>query len=283
MDMTKDAIELLLATGRTQNNIHENPGGDPYLVKPTGEAVNMGGFYSPRRIKQSPMFQDSGSFADYVNLFKTNESLIFALMTETNATLTAVLDYHRGTVSGVASPNWCQHRAMFAAQPTPEWQAWQAANRRPMNQVEFATWIEDNMNLFATGEIAAVHEAPSGAELLELVRTLHGHQNARFTSNLRLDNGAYCASYEEDHVVKGMSTVKAGSIELPKQILGGFPLFLGGVPYAVEARLKSRITDRVLMLHFETISPVQLVRENLLALVRQVGEKTGIVPLLGTL
>lgn len=283
MAMTEEAIELLLATGRTQNNIHENPGGDPYLVKPTGEAVNLAVFSPPRRIKQSPMFQDAGSFADYVNRFKTDDSLIFASLTETAATLLAVLDYHRISASGGATPQWCAHRAMFAAQPTPEWQAWHAANRKPMNQVEFATWIEDHMHLFATGEIAEAHEAPSGAELLELVRTLHGHQNARFTSNLRLDNGAYSASYEEDQVVKGMSTVKAGSFELPKQILGGFPLFLGGAPYAVPARLKSRITDRVLMLHFETISPVQLVRENLLAMVRLVGEKTGIVPLLGTL
>ena len=236
---------------------------------------------SPRRVRQNVLLLDAGSFIDYVNRFKSADSLIFSNVTESNATFTAILDYHTPGDGAEEPPiaDYCQHRASFTTQPTPEWLVWLKSNRVPMSQVDFATWLEDNLGLFTKSQTDEA--SPSGAELLELVRTLHGHQNARFNSNLRLNTGAYSANYDEDIEVKGSITTKPGSIELPTQITGGFPLFQGGEAYAVPARLKSRIVERKLMLHYETMSLPQLVRENIMAVVKQVADKTGIVPLLG--
>ena len=270
----REAIELLLSTGRGQQASNPNPQGDPYFINPSGNAQSLASFFPPRRIREQAVLQDAGSFIDYVNRFKSADSLIFSNVTETAATFTAILDYHKKDLTAA----YCQHRAEFTTQPTPEWATWLKANRVPMSQVDFATWLEDNLKLFATG---ADEASPSAAELLELVRTLHGHQNARFNSNLRLNTGAYSAIYDEDIEVKGTTTTKPGSIDLPTQITGGFPLFQGGEAYAVPARLKSRIVERKLMLHFETISLPQLVRENIMRVVAQVEEKTGIKPMLG--
>jgi uncharacterized protein YfdQ (DUF2303 family) len=274
MELTSQAIDTLLATGRGQQAINLNPQGDPYFINPGGTATSLANFFPPRRVRQNVTLLDAGSFIDYVNRFKSADSLIFSNVTESNATFTAILDYHKMDLTA----DYCAHRASFTTQPTPEWSVWLKSNRVPMSQVDFATWLEDNLKLFVT---SADEASPSAAELLELVRTLHGHQNARFSSNLRLQTGAFSASYDEDTEVKGTMTTKPGSIDLPAQICGGFPLFQGGEAYAVPARLKSRIVERKLMLHYETISLPQLVRENIMAVVKQVGEKTGIIPMLG--
>jgi uncharacterized protein YfdQ (DUF2303 family) len=282
----EQAVELLLSTGRNQQAVNENPAGDPFFITPGGEARGLVGFFPPRRISETPTFIDAGSFVQYVNRFKTEDSLIFALVTEASATLTAVLDYHKPKG---AKPDYCRHRATFKTLPTPEWAAWSNANRKPMDQVTFATWLEDNLNLFVqpkdeTGKPDKT--VPSGAELLELVQTLHGHQNARFNTQVRLQTGAYSVNYEEDVDVKG--SVCGGVIALPPKIVGGFAIFQGGDAFQVPARLKVRVTERKMMLHFETIGVPQLIRDNLIGddehpgIVRKIATDTGIMPLLGS-
>jgi uncharacterized protein YfdQ (DUF2303 family) len=272
-DTTKEAIQLLLDTGKAQQTVHENVMGDPFFITPAGEAKGLHGFFPPRRIEARVMLLDAGSFADYVNRFKSERTLIFAEVTETAATLKAVLDYHQPH-----QPEYCRHVAEFATIETPEWKIWKAANRKPMNQVEFATWLEDNLSLFVSGPRS---DSPTATDLLELVRTLHGHQNARFNTALRLDNGAYSVAYDEDVEVKGTSATRGGQVELPKEISAGFAIFQGAEKYLVPARLKTRCSERKLAIWFETIALHAIVRESILALVKQVADKTGIVPMLG--
>lgn len=131
-----------------------------------------------------------------------------------------------------------------------------------------------------TGE--PISGVPSGAELLELVRSLHGHQNARFNTHLRLDNGAYSVAYEEEVQVSGTLVNKPGSLTLPPMIMGGFAVFEGASGYQVPARLKTRVSERRLSLWFETIALHKIVRESVDAIVAQVAEATMIKPLLGT-
>lgn len=282
----KDALQLLLDTGKDQNAPDINLGGDPYYITPQGELKSLASVYPPRRIKQTVNLTDSGSFIDYVNRFKSGDTLIFAKVDETSATLTAVMDYHKPTG---ANPDYCHHRATFTTLPTPEWVAWMKANRQPMDQVTFANWIEDNLTMFVQPKLdngEPDKSYPSGAQLLELVQTLHGHQNARFNTSLRLQTGAYSVNYEEDVDVKGQ--VGGGAIELPKQIMGGFAIFQGGDAFQVPARMKVRVTERKMMLWFETIGVPQLIRDNLIGdeehpgIVRQIATKTEIMPLLGS-
>lgn len=272
--ITKEAIELLIATGRGQQMPILNLEGDPYFITPDGIATSLKAFYDPNRIEHEVHFLDAVSFSSYVNDFKIPDSRIFANVTESDATFTAVFDYH----GKKGEPGRCEFKAFFTVQQTPEWKAWMAANRKPMSQVDFATWLEDNLNLFVSPKNS---DAPNGAELLELVRTLHGHQNARFNTSLRLNTGAYSVAYDEDVEVKGTSTTRPGSIDLPTEIVGGFPVFLGGDPFAIHARLKSRITERKLMLHFETVAVPQIVRQNVMDVVSKIAAETGIKVLMG--
>lgn len=265
----KRMADLLMQLG-AQKQI-EIEGGRPVVILPSGMTLaSLDQYFPPLKIKRNVTLLEAGSFADYVNKFKSPETLIFAQVSETGVTFKAILDYH--SAAPELKPAICLHTATFAAIETPEWKTWCDADRQKMNQVDFATWIEDNQKLFVE---------PAGADLLELIRTLHGHQNARFNTALRLDNGSFSVSYDEDIVVKGSSTAKSGTFELPPTIKAGIAVFQGSELYEVNARLKSRVSERSLTLYFETIAKPQIIRESILALVTQISEKTTIIPLLG--
>ena len=269
--ITKETLDTLIGLGAKAPTVLTADGAEPLVALPSGQSVkSLAEFYPPTRIKQKVTLLEAGSFTDYVNRFKTDNTLIFSNVTENGVDFTAVLDYHGAAPE--LKPAYVNHVAKFDAIETPEWKVWKSANRKPMNQVEFATFLEDNATLFVD---------PSGAELLDLVRSLHGHRNARFNAALRLDNGAYSVSFDEDIVVKGTSTTKNGEFELPPVIKAGLAVFQGADAYEIPARLKSRCEDRKLSLFFETIALHKIVRESILLLVKQVSEKTGIVPFLG--
>lgn len=269
--ITREAVDRLVELGVSPEPETVSDG-DPFVVVPSGMKVeSLAHLCPPKRIKQTPRFNEVGSFIDYVNRFKTEETLVFANVTENSAEFSAVLDYH--AAAPALKPAFCHHTAGFKTMETPEWRAWLKANREPMDQVKFATWLEDNLSLLVE---------PSGADLLELVRSLHGHKNARFNTALRLDNGAYSVGYEEEIAVKGTSTQRSGEMELPATITAGIAPFQGAEKYKVTARLKSRVSDRQLFLWFETIALHVIVRDSVLLLTKQIAEKTKIIPLIGT-
>lgn len=270
--ITDNIASLLLQQGAKAPSILQLPdGGEKVVVIPNGMSVqSMKHFCPPQRIEQTVTLLEAGSFIEYVNRFKDGDTLIFAEATATGVTFRAALDYH---MAKDRTPRHVKHSAYFAAIETPEWQVWSRFDRQFMSQLNFATFLEDNQQLFVE---------PKGADLLELVRTLHGSVSARFNTSLRLETGAHSVSYEEDVVVRGQTgTTKTKDMTLPPEIVAGFAVFQGAAPYKIKARLKSRVQDKQLILFYETIQKHAIVRESILLLVKQIAEKTGITPLLG--
>jgi uncharacterized protein YfdQ (DUF2303 family) len=244
---------------------------DPFMVVADGFRVeNMASFCPPQRIKRSVQLLEAESFCAYVNRFKNADTLIFCDMTENGCSFTAMIDYHGAAPE--CKPRYCQHQAIYIAVMTPEWGTLVENSGENMNQVDFAAFLEDNQKLFIN---------PSGADLLELVKTLHGHRNARWNTSLRLDNGSYSVSYDEDIIVKGQQSTKAGEMTLPDKIALGVKVFLGGDRWEVQARLKTRCEDRRLSIWYQLMNTPEVLRENMLALVRKIHAQTEILPLLG--
>ena len=275
--MLKEALDRLLALGADPKPAKVQPDGDPFVVIPAGTMVqNLAHLVPPKNIKQAPSFMECSSFVDYVNRFKTEHTQIFVQVSivdavcSPGANFVAMLDYH--SAAPALKPGHNQHVARYHTTPTEEWTQWMENNRNQMDQVECAEFLEENAKLFVE---------PNGSALLELVRSLHGHKNARFNTALRLDNGAYSASYEEDVQVRGTAGTKAEAMELPGTVKVGIAPFQGSAQYQVTARLKTRIEDRKLRLWYETVAPHAVIRDSVLLLTKQVAEKTGIIPLLG--
>lgn len=251
--------------------------GDPFVVIPKDMRVeSLAGFVPPARIAQTVRMKDAGSFADYVNRFKDESSVVFVTAAVDGATFKAVLDYHGASP---VRPARCEHVVMFQTVKTPNWETWLAINRKPMEQVPFATWIEENAKLFVSPKDSP--EIPSGADLLELVKTLEGHSDARFKSAVRLQSGARRLNYEEDITVKGQVSIDSGFVELPKELCAAIEPFYGSPTYEVRARLKFSFNGPKLSFVLETISLPQIIRDNIKLLVQEVAEKTKIVPFMG--
>lgn len=269
MDLTKESIETIAAIGAGQAKPVIVGEGDPFIILPNHyHAEDISKFLAPTRIQAQPQMIESGSFIDYVNRFKSEDTLIFAGVSDTGANLVAILDYHTEGLE----PAYCAHRVTFQTIPTKEWSDWMAANTKRMDQVAFATWLEENYPLITD---------PSGAVLLELVQTLIGKSDVRYNSAIRLKSGSSKLDFEEDVTLRGTSTTKEGEVELPQVITAGIAPFQGTEKYEVKARLKYRIESRKLQLWFETIAQHRIVRDAILGIVKEIAEKTKIIPLIG--
>jgi uncharacterized protein YfdQ (DUF2303 family) len=275
--LPKDTLQLLLDNGVIASSPRKAAdNGDPFALVPANYQVqSLAQFCPPVRVKQSVQLIDAGSFCEYVNRFKNVDTLIFATVTQTGANLTAIIDYHRPVANSRPMPEYCHHMAKLSLVETEEWKRWTAANRKAMTQVEFATWLEDNADLFNGVKAGSL----KGADLLELVSTLHGKSDVRFNTMLRLKDGGNRLNYEEDVGVQGQ--IRSESIDVPQIITAAIQPFEGAPHYEVNARLKTRIEGRKLTMWFETVALHKIVRDAILDTVKKVTAETGIIPLLG--
>lgn len=267
----KTVIDRLVELGGAESALHNVPasGADPFVVIPSGCRVeSLVGYCPPNRIRRAVSLDEPSSFCEYVNRFKSKNTLIFCALEASTHNFTAILDYH-----GPDVPAYCAHTACFLPRETREWTAWQAKDGRAMSQREFAEFIEEHRQ-----EILE----PPGAELLELVETLHGHCDARFSNAVRLASGALKFSYDEDISLRGTITTKQGEFELPRQLTASLSPFYGTPAVAVTARLKFTVKKPTLELRYELVRPHVIVRDALCVIVKSIAEQTKIVPLIGT-
>ncbi len=273
--LPKDTLQLILDTGATLRPIQQGNDGEMYFIKPDGNVTGLGNYFKPTRIRQKVAFTDAESFAKYFNRFCVPDSIIFGDICSEGAKFTAVLDYHKASDAPNVQPtaNYGDHVAMFETCRTPEWESWLAANRLPMTQLVFATWLEDNLHLFTQkGGNGTAKTGPTSAELLELVKTLHGKLNVQFGETIRLDNGAHSCKYEEAVTVQGAG--RSGVVNLPPFIYGGFAMFQGMGSYLIQARLKTNLENRKLVIWFETVALEKTVRDCVDLVKERIEEKT---------
>ena len=289
--LDEKTINALVELGARAPSLIQCPGGEPVVCLPANQKVqSLKQFFPPQRIERRVMLLEAGSFADYVNRFKTVATLIFAAVSETGVKFAAILDYHwpAGMVPGMVpgettypaplTPGYCQHVAEFSAIETPEWKVWAGGDRKLFTQLEFAAFIEDNLGLFTAG---TDDKYPAGAPLLEMVKQLHGHKNARWERVWNPQTGAYTVRYDEEIEVKAAREQASGSLDVPAMICAGAAMFQGGTVFEIPARLKTRTVDRGLTFGYEMANRPQVIRTSILQLVEQIGTATGIVPLLG--
>jgi uncharacterized protein YfdQ (DUF2303 family) len=282
--LNKDTLLEIQATAIRAVGAFTSNGGEQFIVTPNGEVKSLGHLNPPARVKAHVQMIDAGSFADYVNRFKNPDTVIFADITESGAKLTAIIDYHHAPEEAGTSkphPEYCGHQATLELTPTVDWKAWIETNGEDnrMSQEQFAVWLEDYAYLFNGVKEGAL----KGAELLDLVCTLQAKSNVRYNRTIRLQDGRNRLDYEEDVSVQGtISTgVQQGTMEFPPMINAALQPFDGGPTYQVDARLKTRINGRSLAIWYETVQPHKIIRDAIMDTVKQVTEKTGIIPFIG--
>lgn len=273
--LTKETLDRIVELGAEPSI--EGGGDKEFAIAPSGfNVLDLSKYFPPKVIRTQVLVETPEAFNAYVMRFKTDNTMIFADISDEGASIMAVIDYH-GPHDKAARMS---HLVTYRTEATTEWENWMAANgsEHAKGQVAFATWLEDNLNLFNHPDAK-----PTAAELLELVLSLEGKQHVNFSSAHRLESGKNSIAYTEDIVLKGSTqpTTQAGSVELPRELLAAIEPFMGATPYAVRARFKYRIQSRALSLWFETISPHIIIRDSVKAVVKKIEDGTGMKAILG--
>lgn len=200
----------------------------PFIVIPDDHAIKSleHTLEQPFRIRAKVELNDAASFIAYINKHKLEETALYGSMGD-KPVFVGVID---DNAAGVAA--WREHKATYACPLSHEWDTWNSSlhNGKAKTQVEFARFVEDNL-------LDIVE--PSAAEVLAVSRTLEAKKAVSFSSGVRLDNGDVQFLYNEE--TKG--TAGKGTIDVPERFTIAIPVFEGGDKYAIDARLRYRISD----------------------------------------
>ncbi|WP_407715760.1 DUF2303 family protein [Comamonas testosteroni] len=252
----------------------------PVLVLPEGFQVsNLEKLMAfPARKRGVTNLNDAESFIAVVKDQKNENTRLFSTISP--PTFTAVFNYH-ATEAG-----WGDHKAKYDAPISPEWTAWVTADKKTMNQLDMAQFLESNMvdvvfiaKAPATEDKPAeVYGSPDGATLLEICRTLAAKKDVEFKSAVRLGDGSTQFTYNEE--VRGSAS--NGTLEIPEQFSIGVPVFENGAKYRQDVRFRYRIKEGgQLIMWLELIRPHKVIEDAVKQLRAQIASETGLTVLNG--
>jgi uncharacterized protein YfdQ (DUF2303 family) len=195
------------------------------------------------------------SFIAHVLRNKDSGSVIFADPNPKAPSMTAIFDYNLAgpaAMEGSEEGNPARHghhRAAYAFPLSEEWKAWTAQNDQPMTQAGFAAFLENRIADVSefipdkVGETARAFFQKVGLgvavagpnRLLQLSRDFAVHADEKVRSAINLQTGETTIQYEAAHVDQ-----QGAPLQVPGAFLIGMPVFKGGAPYEVAARLRYR-------------------------------------------
>lgn len=241
------------------------PAGVPYVVVPKDFKVEdlERTLPAPQRKRGVVTAGDEAAFIELTNRHKTATTLIYAQMSQPS--FTAVINDH-----GPDGAGWRDHKIVWPCSLSVEWNTWSVANKKAMKQAEFAQFVEDNLPDIVQ---------PTGADMLEISRTLEAKKKVNFASGIRLANGQTELTYEEE--IQG--TAAKGKLQIPEKFVLGIPVFEGGQRYKVTARLRYRIADATLVIWFDLERPHKVLEDAVQQVRASIAEKTSLTVVLGSI
>lgn len=228
--VARDAFETALDAVRLADTTVTGADGREWLILPDGhEATDITDeFRLAKPVIAERVFDDRQSLADYVNRFESTATVFLADID--NAMIAARVDYH----VNAETPGHCRHTAWLKLRPSEEFKRWDGFEGKLHDQVEFATFLEEN---------AVDVKVPDGADLLEVARDLEAVQGVNFKSSIRLENGDRQFTYETE------TKVKEGVV-VPTEFILSIPLYQGEDVMDLTAALRWKVTAGGLLLGF---------------------------------
>lgn len=212
----------------------------PVIVLPSGYTVHdlEKTLIAPVRKRGHATMNDAASFIDYFKLHQM-AGRIYGQVSP--PTFVGVLNDNRRD-----EPGWADHRVTYNCPLSKEWQAWKAFAGTPRDQIGFAEFIEAN----TPDIISSGNDEPSGAIMLEVATSFKAQKKVNFASAQRLDNGQVDFAFQEE--IQGSAGAK-GHLKVPERFFIGIPVFEGGAPYKIEAKLRYRLKDGALSMWFDLV------------------------------
>jgi len=225
---------------------------------------------TPRReILPKPAFIDqlvnidhASSLVDYVNRFKTGETVIFADTDELE--IHAIIDYHK---ADSAAAGLVEHRAVLKLSHSAEWETWQAINKRMYDQKAFAKLIDINSEDVIS---------PAGAALLEQVMDLEMTSTVTVQRKL-MQSGS---SRGEGGVAR-----KVDGTVLPAFFLLSIPVFTGEMPVELRAQTLDNLDANTgkISLGLELVRTRIVIEKEVARIANAIAVETAVPVIMGSL
>jgi uncharacterized protein YfdQ (DUF2303 family) len=275
-----DAAAITFAAGAALNGATKHPHDKDksYFILPEGYE------YHPISKSQTPELQQGNvaltaaeSFIYYVNQHKRPDSLIYA-NGENSAKFIAVFDehnkfdnstYEESFLEGCQNGIFAQHRdfrATLTLEWSQEWKTWKNNNRKPATQLDFANFIEENLDDLIE---------PTGSEMLTTVLEFQSAKDGRFNSKANLQNGSVEFVYVDN------VTQESGKLTMPTMITINIPVIKHSTPQPISARLKYRVKDSTLLIWYEIIRAYRIEDDAIQTIADKIAETTSLPVLHG--
>lgn len=222
---------------------------------------------NPRQTNAAAVMGDDESFLAYVKRHAKPETVVWCNFDPQTYQLSfkAVIDEHAKDV-----PGWRRHTASFEPMASNEWKVWTDLNKKSMQQIEFAEFLE-RQEL----DIAAKEGRPSSAQMMEMATNFESSSEKRLRSSTRLQNGSVRLEYIDQEDEKTLQ-----QMQVFDRFVIGIPVFWGGPGYAIDVRLKYRTNSGKVSFHYELIRPDRSHEDAAKELIDKVRKGIGDVPLL---
>jgi uncharacterized protein YfdQ (DUF2303 family) len=197
--------------------------------------------YEPQPVapRGTTVVYDAPSFTRLVQRHADARTTLWARQPATGATIpsvTAVFDDH----TDANTAGWREHRAQLKVRMDPDWVAWSQVDKKPMDQIQLAEFLTDQLHTIAQ---------PRAAELIPAVSTFSTKRNVTFSQGINLDTGETQFTYVDQ---RGET---AGTETLPNKLTLNVRPFYGSSVAALEVWLRYRITEGKLRFTLERIRP----------------------------
>jgi uncharacterized protein YfdQ (DUF2303 family) len=205
------------------------------VAVPEGYSLDSRDFESllpaPRRKKGKVLLSDVDSFIRYVkSQGSLSTSTIWQYENDCDVLFKAVFNDYGATPEETA---WRDHLAILELDLTEEAQEWLGKNGTVMSQMEFAQFLDKNIE-----DVINAEGFPTGTQILEMATGFEARSDYRFKSVVRLQSGGYDMAFVKDDdkaTVAKMSVFDKFAI--------GIPLFKNDTKYQINARLRYRHRD----------------------------------------
>lgn len=235
----------------------------------------------PERKRGTANVDTLASFIDLASRHATADSVMFAATDWQKPSLTAIIDYHRK--EGGDADN-LGHRIHYAFPLSEQWKTWVAMNGRPMNQADFAAFIEDNIADLSSpsgpevtdyeGKFATKIATPS--ELVALSRGLAVRVASHAKSAVTLQSGEGEIVWDEVH-----QGADGNKLKVPGLFMLQVPLFHMGEAQRVPVRLRYRVREGSVSWFYQIYRPDVAVTERVTEDFDTAVEKTGLPGYIG--
>ncbi len=194
----------------------------------------------PERVVGTAKIETLDSFIELVERHKTAASAIFAMTDWRKPSLTAIIDYHDD------EPANCKHRIHYAFPLSEDWQAWLAINGKPLNQTEFAEFIEDHIEDLASPDDAEKNSfninfrtrVAEPSDLITLSRGLQINAEMRVRTAVKTQSGESQIVFEEEH-----KDASGAPIDVPGIFILCVAPFFDGERCRIPVRLRYRVKE----------------------------------------